>query len=582
MLLAGAVLVAAFARRRGLSAPLAIVIVAAAVSYIPGVPDFEIEPEIILTLVLPPLLYSSALNISVLSFRKNLGNITQLGVVLVFVTALVAGCAAFIMIPDMTWPAAVLLGAIVAPPDAVSAAAVGRKLGLPRRLMTVLLGESLINDATSLTMVRVTTAIIAGSALSFADDVGIFSLAVVVGIGLGFLLGFVFNWVRRWLKDPVIESLLSLLLPFFAYVAAEHLGGSGVLAVVVAGLYVGYHSPTAGYQTRLQEQPLWRALDVLLEGLVFALIGLQLHTIIDAVAASDRGLPDTLAAAVAVFIAVVLVRPAFILTSHALARTKSRLRERRSRRRAAAPPERSEGTSLLTRSIRIVTPKDSVPRRFAMGAKNRMRRARATSETLSWREVLVLSWSGMRGVVTLAAAIAVPSVLSNGEAFPAHDTVVFIAFFVTMGTLLLQGLTLPAVVRLLKVSDSGRQAERDRDARRALLASSLQEATAFVKSREGSWRKKYGDVAVDQAITTIRNRLKRIEREVQLSETPHQHDLDVKHIVDLRRQVIQARRLILLRERDAGTIDEELMQEVMRGIDAEELALDTSLPRARE
>ena len=580
-LLAAAVVITAVARRRGLQAPLVVVLVASVVSFIPGLPEVSIDSEVILTVVLPPLLYSSALGVSVISFSKSFRDITLLGVVLVVVTALVVGAVAFALIPDLTWPAALLIGAIIAPPDAVSAASIGRKLGLPRRLMTVMLGESLINDATSLTLMKVALTIVGGVVLTVTEDVAIFGTAVLVGVGIGLVLGILVNWARRWLDDPVIESLLSLLVPFVAYSVAEHLNGSGVLAVVTAGLYIGYFSPTTGYRTRLQEEPLWESLDVLLESFVFTLIGLQASSVLESMASSSRGLSTMMVAAGLVLLATILVRPAFIFGVYGLGYVVARVTGRHRRR---DDPEVEtvvdDGPSLLTRSIRVITPDNSRSRRFAMRTKQRVRAFGGASDPLRWSELVVLSWAGMRGVVTLAAAIGVPTYLSDGQRFPAHDTIIFFAFTATIGTLLLQGLTLPWLIRVLKVADP-EQDKRDRAARRRLQQSTLSEATEFVKQKEGSWRAKYGDATVDRALTVIQNRLGRIERQLEASDNPDTALLTTKHVVELRRQVIEARRRILLRERNKGALDEEVMRDLMRGLDAEELALDRTIPVGR-
>ncbi|UXN30213.1 cation:proton antiporter [Curtobacterium flaccumfaciens] len=317
ILLIGSLAVTGFARAKGLPAPLLVTAVALAASFLPGLPPMEIDSEVILTVILPPLLYSAALDVSWQSFRGSIKQIRRLGIFLVIVTALVVGGVAYLLIPDMTLPAAILLGAIVAPPDAVSAAAIGRKLGLPRRVMTVLSGESLINDAASLTLVRVFTLIIAGTSLTIWQDLGIFGLAIGVGLVVGIVLGVVVHWIRMRINDPVVETIMSILLPFVAYILAEDLSGSGVIAVVTAGLYIGYNSPKEGYATRLQERPLWTSIDVILEGFVFALIGLQLNTVVQDLVESERSLGQTLTAAAVVLAVVILVRPLLVFESYA-------------------------------------------------------------------------------------------------------------------------------------------------------------------------------------------------------------------------------------------------------------------------
>jgi CPA1 family monovalent cation:H+ antiporter len=567
------VVVTAFARKQGWPAPLLVTALALGVSFIPGVPDFEIEPELILTLVLPPLLYSSAIDISFVNFRRNLPQIRRLGLILPIVSTFVTGMIAYWLIPEMTWPTAFLLGAIVSPPDAVSAGAIGRKLGLPRNLMTVISGESLINDAASLTLFKVFLSIVGGAAFSLGHDLGIFALAVVVGIAVGIVLGLAYHAVRMRLKDPTIETLLGLLLPFFAYVGAEELSGSGVLAVVAAGLLVGYRSPATGYATRLQERPVWASLDVALEGFVFAIIGLQLESVVADVIDGGRNLAHVSLVALAVLGAVVLVRPAFVFGTYHVARLNQRLlgarwasRERDGRRDR---------------------------RRFSLGRLLRgdtVRRVRTPELELSWRELTVLSWTGMRGVVTLATAVSVPMITRSGVHIAAHDTILFIAFTVTIGTLLLQGLTLPLVIRSLGVIDPDQDA-RDREEERRLYQTTLDEGLAYVEKKEEGWREKHGDQAVDRALRLIRERLERQERELQededtdeRTERAEENDTPVDRsasdiaarIVRLRRDLLRRRREILLRERNAGHLDEEVMREVLRGLDAEELALDTS------
>ncbi|NIJ06213.1 cation:proton antiporter [Frigoribacterium faeni] len=556
IILSGSLLVTGFARWRGLPAPLLTVAVALAVSFLPGVPDIEIDSEVILTVVLPPLLYSASLDVSLLNFRESRVQIQRLGIGAVVVTAFVVGAVAYVLIPDMTWPAAVLVGAVVAPPDAVSAAAIGRKLGLPRKVMTVLSGESLINDAASLTLVKVFLAIVGGASLTLWQDLGIFGLAIGVGVAVGLVLGFVAHRVRMRIDDPVIENVIGLLLPFIAYITAEELSGSGVLAVVAAGLFVGFNSPRTGYATRLQERPFWAAADVLLEGFVFALIGLQLRTVVQEVAASDRGLGQSVGVAFVVLAVVVLVRPAFVFASYYAARVLRYL--------------------LLSRLLR------------GMRRVPALRRVRYHPQPrLSWRQLSVISWTGMRGVVTLAAVVSIPAVTDSGVPVPARDTMFLIAFVVTVGTLLLQGLTLPAVIRWLGVQDTS-QRDRDLAAQLRLFATSTEETLAHVESRRGAWTAQYGPELTERAVQAATARLVRQNDALQRGAVEDASDRTVtgaerdrrrevpRAVSQIRRELLDKRREVVLRERDAGTLDEEVMRHVLLGIDAEELAMDTN------
>ncbi|WP_314101548.1 sodium:proton antiporter [uncultured Frigoribacterium sp.] len=556
IILSGSLLVTGFARWKGLPAPLLTVAVALAVSFLPGVPDIQIDSEVILTVVLPPLLYSASLDVSLLNFRESRVQIQRLGIGAVVVTAFVVGGVAYVLIPDMTWPAAVLVGAVVAPPDAVSAAAIGRKLGLPRKVMTVLSGESLINDAASLTLVKVFLAIVGGASLTLWEDLGIFGLAIGVGVAVGLVLGFVAHRVRMRIDDPVIENVIGLLLPFIAYITAEELSGSGVLAVVAAGLYVGFNSPRTGYATRLQERPFWAAADVLLEGFVFALIGLQLRTVVQEVAASDRGLGQSVGVAFVVLAVVVLVRPAFVFASYYAARVLRYL--------------------LLSRLLR------------GMRRVPALRRVRYHPQPrLDWRQLTVISWTGMRGVVTLAAVVSIPAVTESGVPVPARDTMFLIAFVVTVGTLLLQGLTLPAVIRRLGVQDTS-QRDRDLAAQLALFATSTAETLEHVEARRAAWTAQYGPELTERAIQAATARLVRQNDALQRGAVEDASDRTVtgaerdrrrevpRAISKIRRELLDKRREVVLRERDAGALDEEVMRHVLLGIDAEELAMDTN------
>jgi len=537
-----------FARARGLPAPLLITAAALAASFIPGLPHIEIDSELILTVVLPPLLYSAALGVSWQSFRQSARQIRRLGIVLVVVTALVVGLVAYWAIPDMSLPAAILLGAIVAPPDAVSAAAIGRKLGLPRRVMDVLSGESLINDAASLTLVRVFTLIIAGESLTVVQDLGIFGLAIGVGLVVGGGLGVAVHWIRMRLNDPIVETIMSILLPFVAYILAEELSGSGVIAVVTAGLYIGFNSPKESYATRLQERPLWASADVILEGFVFALIGLQLQAVVQDTVDSERNVWQSVGVALIVLGVVILVRPVFVFLSYY-------------RRRI-------NGRWLRPRIVRMTRGRPWL--RWLRGAHE---------PQMSWQELTVISWTGMRGVVTLAAAV---SVVSSPVSIPAQDTIFLIAFVVTVGTLLIQGLTLPVVIRSLRVHDP-EESERDVADELRLSRRTTEAALQLIDDRQAMWAEQFGQEAVDASVARLRVRLQRqaedFRRDAQdatdeAANAPAR--LTPAQVQVIRRELLERRREVVLEQRETGNLDEEVMRRVLVTLDAEELAMDSS------
>ncbi|WP_329788583.1 Na+/H+ antiporter [Lentzea sp. DG1S-22] len=505
LLLLGALVVTSIARRLNWSAPLVLVAVGLVVSFLPGVPEFELDPHLILLVVLPPLLYSAALDSSYLNIRANLRPIGLLAVGLVLFTTLVVGVTAKLVFPEMPFAAALVLGAVVAPPDAVAAVAIGRKLGLQRRAMTLLVGESLINDATALTAFKVAVAAAAGAAMHPVEGVGLFLLVTAGGIAVGLVVGVVVRFLRKRLCEGVLESALGLLVPFGAYLLAEEAAHvSGVLAVVVAGLYVGHHSPRGKYSTRLQDAAVWKALDALLEAFVFALIGLQVSAIIRDVDL-DAAL---LLGAGAVLLATILARFAWMYPATYVPRYLSkRLRERE------RPPHLGQ--------------------------------------------VTVIAWAGMRGVVTLAAAAAIP------QDVPGRDVILFCAFVVTVATLLLQGLTLPWVIN--KIGFEGDDARQD-----ALAEAQVQHRAAQAAvTRLDQETEDVPDHVRDQLRSLAEHRgnaaWERLGRQEQESPAAAYRRL--------RRVMLGAERDEFVRARDAGEIDDEVLFRVLRELDLEEAAL---------
>jgi Na+/H+ antiporter len=496
-------------RRLDISAPLVLVVAGIAASFLPGVEAIQFDPDIVLLVVLTPLLYSAALESSYLGIRANRRQIGLLAVGLPAFSAVVVGLVAWRVVPGLSLPAALVLGAVVAPPDAVSALAVGRRLGLPRRTMTILGGESLANDATALTLFRVFVAVAAGTAISPIGAVGMFVLAAAGGAAIGYVIGWVVHWVRRRLDDPDIESALGLIVPFAVYLVAEEAHTSGVLAVVVAGIYLGHHAPDSGYATRLQEQAVWRASDTILESVVFALIGLQLTTVV----AQVGNLVPLLVTGVVVTLAAVLARIVWVFPSTYLPRVLSR----RIREREPRPP---------------------------------------------WQVPAVISWSGMRGVVTLAAAFAIPPEV------PGRETIVFLAFFVTVATLLLHGLTLPTVIRRLGVREKGGQADVLAEAQAQYdaglaaigrldeLTGDADQAPAMVKKLR---------FLSQQSANSVWEQLGRPDSEAGESPSAAYRRL--------RREMLYEERRTFVDRRDSGAIDDEVLRRVLRRLDFEEAML---------
>ncbi|HWV48667.1 MAG TPA: sodium:proton antiporter [Microbacterium sp.] len=570
--LVGAISVAAFARWRGWPAPLLVTVVALAASFLPFVPELEIDGHVLLNLVLPPLLYSAALDVSFVGFKRSLPQIRRLGIWLVLITALVVGLVAWLIFPSLTLPGALLLGAIVAPPDAVSAAAIGRKLGLPRRVMTVLSGESLINDATSLTLYRVFAAIVLGATVSVPDGIWQFVVAVVVGVIVGLVFGILLHQLRIRLDDPVVIGTFGLLVPFGAYAIAEHLGGSGVLAVVAMGLFVGYNAPRTDYTTRQQETPLWLSADFLLESFVFAYIGLQLPRVISDLGSESVG--EILMLAGIVLVVVLVVRPAYIYPAHAWAMWMQRLRLRRWERALASGEwERRERLEQDRADRFAAKHPERAARRDRRHPSPEEVRARMTEPALSWKDNAVISWAGMRGVVTLATALAAAD-LAELDAEASHAIVV-VAFVVTVGTLLLQGLTLPALIRGLGIA-SDVDEEQDAAELAAVRARTRKAGKEFIERKRQEWAVEHG--AADLSLfDAFAKRMTKVERDTDQAQATEDSATrpTYEDLVALSKGWLHVRREILLEERDAGNLDEELMRELITAMDAEELALDT-------
>jgi Na+/H+ antiporter len=379
----------AISDRLHVPAPLLLIVVGAAASYIPGLPTIHLESEVVLLGLLPPLLYAAAIQTSLVDFNANRGSILRLSVVLVVLTTLAVGVVVQWLVPGIGWAAAIAIGAVVAPPDAVAATAVARRIGLPRRVVTILEGESLLNDATALVALRTATAALYGGVAM--AEVGVdFIRAAGGGLVIGIAFFMLIAWLRKRITDPLMDTAISFLTPFAAFVAAEEVHASGVISVVVAGLLLGHKAPiiqTA--QSRITERITWRTVAFVLENTVFLLIGLQLDWILADVADSTLSAGRIALVCGATLVTVIVVRLAWVFATWLL------------------------------------------------------RRLGENPLPASW--TFLIGWAGMRGVVTLAAAFVIP------DDAPHREVLLLVAFTVVAGTLFLQGLTLPVLTRVLDV-----------------------------------------------------------------------------------------------------------------------------------
>jgi CPA1 family monovalent cation:H+ antiporter len=500
------------AGRIGVPAPLVLIVIGIIGSVLPGVPEVVLSSDVVFFGVLPPLLYAAAIQTSLVDFRANRVAILSLSVGLVLFTALVVGLF-------LTWalqlPFAVAfaVGAIVGPPDAVAATAVGRQIGLPRRLVSILEGESLVNDATALVSLRtaVAAAGLAGGAVQGVSPgrVGLeFLWESLGGVAVGLVVAATVEVIRRATsEDATFDTVLSFLVPFVAYVPAEQVRASGVIAVVTAGLVLGHRSPrTQAAASRLSERINWSSIQFLLENAVFLLIGLQVSRVVTRVQASDLPAGQIVLAAVGTLVVVLLARPAWVFPYQAIA-------DRHGRR----------GSS-------------------------------------HWRQAGVLSWAGMRGVVTLAAALLLP------EATPHRDVLILVAVVVTVGTLLIQGTSLPLLARWLGVR--GPDPRED-----ALQVATLMQAAsrAGVTALEGvsGLEESTRDILLrrsDERTNEFWEVLGR--RGDDVAETPSDAYRRARLVM------LDAERGEVLRLRDEGRADHEALRVVLAALDLEEATLE--------
>ncbi|MFC8190168.1 cation:proton antiporter [Cellulomonas sp. NPDC057328] len=549
------VAVTSFAPRVGVAAPLLLVLVGIGVSVLPFVPPVEVEPELLLGVILPPLLYSSAANMPAMDFRRDLRTISAFSVLLVVASALLVGVVLHALLPDIGLATAVAVGAVVSPTDAVATSIV-RKAGVSPRIVTVLEGESLLNDASALVLLR--SAIVATAAtVSVVEVAGDFVLAVVIAVAVGWVVGRAQLAVRARLALPQANVAISLVAPFVAYLPAEHLEASGLVAAVTAGLVTG--NGGARYlraEDRAAQRAVWRTLELLLESAVFLLMGLEVSGLVLDVREAHGSELLALGLGALTATVVVAVRTVFVTASvWGLARRSRRIPElrdvlARAEHRLARGPDRPG-----------VAAPEAERRRVLL--RRRVRRKRAdidffAAEAFGPREGVVLVWAGMRGAVTLAAAQSLPSDT------PQRSLLVLVAFVVAAGTLLVQGATLPWVVRRLGLTDR----PGDDGAERAALSVELRRAAARRLEDDALHRPDGTPFPADV--------VERARTELAALDASESDDEDAPTRADLQRLLLvllDAQRDELLRLRDLGTYSSKALDEALVRVDAAQIGV---------
>jgi monovalent cation/hydrogen antiporter len=505
-------------RRLKMPYPIALVIGGLCISLVPGLPPVHINPELVFLLFLPPLLYAAGWFTSWHDFKANRRPIFLLAFGLVLFTTFVVGMVLHSVIPAMPLAVAFAFGAIVSPPDAVAATAIADQIHLPKRIVTILEGESLVNDATGLVTLRFALAAAASGSFSATHAALEFVWVVAGGVGLGLAVATVFERVFRLIKDASLIITVSLLVPYMAYLPAERLHVSGVLAAVAAGIYGGWKGPELlSASTRLNAVAVWSVLVFLLNCILFIVIGLELPEIVGELGQYSKG--QLLGYGALVSAVVILVRPVWVFPATWL----PRLLSRRLRQRDPIPP---------------------------------------------WRSVMIVSWSGMRGVVSLAAALALPVTFADGRPLPQRSLVIFLTFCVILSTLVLQGLSLPLIVRGLGIRER-REDKHERDARLKLAQAAL---THLRKAAEQNPRH---ESAAQRVAAQYQERIEDLNDE--LAEVLGWSD-QREHLVATRRlrlESLEAERRELIKLRRQRQVNEALMHQIEHELDLEETRLKT-------
>ena len=514
-LLAAALLLLALSQFLRVPYPILLVLGGVAIAFVPGAPQVQLQPDLVLVAVLPPLLYGAAYFTSLRELRANVRPIGLLAIGLVLTTMLAVAGVAHAVIPGLDWPQAFVLGALVSPTDPTAAAAIALRLGLPRRLIALIEGESLVNDGTALVAYRFAVAAVVTGSFSLSAATGRFVLNVVGGVAVGLAVGYLIRRLRRKLDNPPVEITIALLSGYFGYLPAQALGVSGVLAAVTVGIYMGWYTPElTTAQTRLQGQAVWEIAILLLNGLLFALVGLQLPSIMDEL--SGRSTAELIGYAALVSAVVIGARFAWI---------------------------------------------------FTVGFSGRLLPREVMDPAPTWRAKTILAWSGMRGAVSLAAALALPLTTDAGSSFPDRNLIIFLTFSVIVATLVFEGLTLPLLIRVLNPEDDGLAEKEEAKARIHAAEAAIARLDELLDEewvREDTAERMRG-------LYGFRQERFRSRFDPDGDSSADERSRDYQR---LRRELLDAERQAVQELRRQGRIDDDVMRVVVRDLDLEDARLE--------
>lgn len=499
--------------------PIVLVIGGLLLGFVPGVPHVELSPELVLVIFLPPLLYGAAFFSSLRDLRRNLQPIASLSIGLVVATMAVVGVVSHAVVDDLSWAAAFTLGAVLAPTDPVAATAIAGRLGAPQRFVTVVEGESLINDATALILFKFAVAAVVAGSFSAPEAIGEFVLSSIGGVLVGIAVAFVIARIRKPIDDPLTEITISLLSPFLAYLPANAAGVSGVLAAVTAGIWLGWRAPVlVTPETRLQSTSVWQVLMFVLNAALFILLGSQL--------------PDLIEAASEQYSTAQLVGWGAVVTATVI------------------------GVRMIWVGSRAV---------YDRARRSQVRELKNPIPPLG--EEFLVAFTGMRGAVSLAAALSIPAVTDNGDPFPGRDLIILIVYMVILVTIVGQGLALGPIIRVLGLGDPGTNEAKEAKAR-------LKAAKAAIARLDELGSEAWvGEETATRMKGLYEFRIRRFKARFD-EEDDGEIENRSQAYQRLRREALDAERAELIRLRDIGFIHSDVLHKIERDLDLEDLRLD--------
>lgn len=525
----------ALVNKRNLPLPVLLVFAGLFIGFVPQLPNLELDPEVIFIILLPPLLYDAASKTSWHEFRASIRPISALAITLVFFTTVAVAITAFYLIPGFSWPLAFVLGAIVSPPDAVAASGIIKGLGLDKKVITILEGESLVNDASALIAYRFAVLAVTTGSFIFWQAGLQFLLVAGVGIMIGIIIGYLFALAHKKIENnPLVETSLTLLSPYIAYLAAEHFHMSGILAVVTTGLVISWRSPEVfTYQTRMRTRIVWDTLIFLLHGFVFILIGLQLPSIIKDL--GNYALLQLLSYGLVISLVTIVVR---ILWVFAGAYWQN-----------LSPTKKNNGVDL----------------------------ANDPDQDNTWKNVLIVAWTGTRGVISLATALALPLLLQDGTSFPKRHSIIFLAFVVIFVTLVVQGLSLPLLIRWLKMKPQQNSAAEEKELQLLLASNTLnfieQDFPTPLDNKFRDPLKRKYELLINDLTKEIVRHKKAQQEDV---ETPQEKP---DPLLQAKLEISKFQRDLLVKLHKEGDFSDAVLKKVEEEMDVDELKLNLQLPK---